>query len=39
LSKFELIGDSYEQQREKFTDYKYPKKYYSGQQKKPSLKN
>ncbi|MEG4581406.1 transposase family protein [Microcoleus sp. MON1_C5] len=31
--------DSYEQPRERLTDYKKQKKYYSGKQKKPTLKN
>jgi hypothetical protein len=38
-SEFELIVDSYEQPRERPTDYKEQKKYYSGKQKKPTLKN
>ena len=39
LSEFELIVDSYEQPRERSTDYKEQKKYYSGKQKKHTLKN
>jgi hypothetical protein len=34
-----LIVDSYEQPRERPKDYKEQKKYYSGKQKKPTLKN
>ena len=34
-----MIVDSYEQPRERPTDYKEQKKYYSGKQKKPTLKN
>jgi hypothetical protein len=39
LSEFELIVDSYKQPRERPTDYKQQKKYYSGKPKKHTLKN
>ncbi|MEG4406518.1 transposase family protein [Microcoleus sp. MON2_D5] len=34
-----MILDSYEQPRKRLTDYRKKKKYYSGKQKKPTLKN
>ncbi len=39
LSEFELIVDSYEQPIERPTDYKKQKRYYSGKQKRHTLKN
>ena len=39
LSEFELVVDSYEQPRERPSDYQEQKKYYSGKQKRHTLKN
>jgi len=39
LTEFELIVDSYEQPRERPTDYQEQKKYYSGKQKRHTRKN
>ena len=39
MSEFELIVDSYEQPRERPTDYKEQKKYYSGKPQRHTLKN
>jgi IS5 family transposase len=39
LNQFELIADSYEQARERPTEYQEQKKYYSGKQKRHTYKN
>lgn len=39
LTEYELVVDSYEQPRQRPTDYQEQKKYYSGKQKKHTLKN
>lgn len=39
LSEFELVVDSYEQPIERPSDYQEQKKYYSGKQKRHTLKN
>jgi hypothetical protein len=39
LTEFELVVDSYEQPRQRPKDYKEQKKYYSGKQKRHTLKN
>lgn len=39
LSEFDLVVDSYEQPIERPTDYQEQKKYYSGKQKRHTLKN
>ena len=39
LTEFELVVDSYEQPIERPSDYQEQKKYYSGKQKRHTLKN